>query len=181
MPRNRIVILGIAVLCLLALPAKAAAEKRGFEGMFGVGIGAGPGAAENAFVSYPLTLRLRYLPQTPFGLELNLLVPNGAGANLLLDVYRGERLRVHAFDLGIFKPFSQELAVVRTDVKRDFDITLGIGLEYDFALGGTLAVDWRVFLPDPTRIPFYYGAYAMNIYRDALIGSQLWISCGWKF
>ncbi len=180
MLRNKI-LLSIAVLAVMALPAKAAAEKRGFEGMFGIGIGAGPGAADNAHVSYPLSLRLRYLPQTPFGLEVSLLVPNGVGANLILDVYRGERLRIHAIDLGIFRAFNDELRLTRPEVKRDFDISLGLGLEYDFALGGTLAVDWRVFLPDPTRIPFYYGAYALDIYRDSLIGSQLWISCGWKF
>jgi len=171
----------LVVLAALAAPGPVRAASEGFEFMGLAGISAAPGAADHGKIGYPLLFRLRRLPEIPFGLQVGLLVPNGATASVFIDAYRGERLRLHILDLGVFVPFSRDLRTVRPEIDRDLDLTAGLGVEYDFLLGGTLAIDWVVHLPNPLAIPYYYGEYALPIYRDSLIGSQLWISCGWKF
>jgi len=181
MRSNNKLILSLVVSAALAAPGPVRAASEGFEFMGLAGLGIAPGAADHGKIGYPLMFRLRRLPEIPFGFQVSLLLPNGAGANIFIDAYRGERLRLHILDLGVFVPFSRDLRTVRPDIDRAFDLTAGLGLEYNFLLGGTLAVDWSVQLPNPLAIPFYYGGYATRIYLDSLIGSQLWISCGWKF
>ena len=147
----------------------SALSKMELTGIFAVG------GSVNARIGYPLMLRLRYLNGIPFALEANVFVPYGGGAGVLLDVYRGEHLRVHAFDLGIFAPIIPQFRLTRPDVDRKFDIWTGLGLEWNYRRNETVAVDWRVYLADPTRIPFYYGSFCKPIYLDALKESQLWI------
>lgn|GEM_PF-2808894 len=121
-----------------------------------------------------LAARVRYIPNVPFALEANLYAPYGLGLGLLLDVYRGEELRVHAFDLGVFGnlPWAK---VNHPKIDRLFDLTIGCGIEWKISGRHIISVDWRAFLADPTSVPLYYGNYALSIYKDALIGGQLWL------
>ena len=159
-----------ALMTILATPrAQAAASGLELTGIFGVGF------STNVRSGIPLMLRLRYLEGVPFVLEANFLVPYGGGAGLLLDVYRGEKLRVHAFDVGIFVPLAAPLRLTRPDIDRRFDLWTGLGIEWNYRRDETVSVDWRVFCADPSSIPYYYGAFTKPIYLDALKESQLWI------
>jgi len=159
-----------ALIMMTATPQAQAFENRlEVTGIFNVGF------SLNARNGIPLSLRLRWLDGLPFALEANVHVPYGVGAGLLLDVYRGEHLRVHAFDVGIFVPIAPQLRLTRPDIDRDFDLWTGLGIEWNYRRSETVAVDWRVFIADPSRVPYYYGAFCKPIYLDALKESQLWI------
>ncbi len=121
-----------------------------------------------------LAARLRYLPNTPFALEFNLYAPYGFGLAFLLDVYRNDRVRIHAFDLGFFENIPW-LRVNNPQVDRFFDLTLGAGIEWNVYGRHIVSLDWRAFLPDPTKVPFRYGNYTVPIYRDAIAGGQIWL------
>jgi len=168
----------LALIILLALGAaltapEAMAAESGLDRRTVVAIGGGypvSGVSGGLF----LAARLRYLPSTPFALEVNLYAPYGFGLGWLLDVYRSDRLRIHAFDLGVFEnmPWAK---VSHSEVDRFFDVTLGCGVEWNVTGRHILSLDWRAFLPDPTKVPFRYGNYSVPFYLDALAGGQIWL------
>ncbi|MEA3248894.1 MAG: hypothetical protein U9Q03_00880 [Patescibacteria group bacterium] len=128
-----------------------------------------------------LTARLRRTPELAVGLEVGFYAPWGVGANLLIDVYRTERLRVHLFDPGVFYAWNPQLRIVRPDVERDFDITLGLGVEWQFSDRWWLTVDHRFFFANPVRVIGYYGDFARRIYTESAMGVQTWIGVGYSF
>jgi len=161
----------LAVLAATSAAAPAIAAESGFERRVVLAAGGGyPATSGGVF----LAARLRYLPKVPFALELNLYAPYGFGIAFPLDVYRGDRLRVHAFDLGVFEnmPWAK---VSHSEVDRFFDVTIGCGVEWNVYGKHVVSVDWRAFLADPTKVPFNYGNYALKLYKEALIGGQLWL------
>lgn len=128
-----------------------------------------------------MTARLRRVPETQFALEVGFYAPWGVGVNLLVDVFRNDRLRVHLIDPGVFYAWEPGLRVSRPDVEREFDITLGLGVEWNFTGRWWLTVDSRFYLPDPIRVIGYYGDFARRIYSDAARGVQTWIGVGYTF
>ncbi len=128
-----------------------------------------------------MVARLRRIPETPLGLEFGFYAPWGVGANLLLDVYRSDRVRVHLLDPGVFYSWDQELRIVRPDVERAVDITFGLGVEWQFADRWWLTVDCRMFLPEPTKTIGWYGDFARRIYANAAAGVQTWVGVGYSF
>jgi hypothetical protein len=128
-----------------------------------------------------LTARLRRIPEVPLALEVGFYAPWGVGANLLLDIYRNDRLRVHFFDPGVFYAWDPELRIVRPDVERDYDITMGLGVEWQFRDRWWLTVDHRFYFPDPFRTIGHYGDFARRIYTQSVIGVQTWVGVGYSF
>ena len=169
-------ICAIAMLCA-GIPAVAHAGE--FESLTGLEFGAGYFGEDPHRGGVLLTERFRYLPEIPLTLEINSYLPYGLGASLLLDVYRGQNLRLHG-NLGVFKPFSADLNISRTDISRSCDMTVGAGLEWrDDKSGMSILFDWRAYLPNPTDVPLRYGNFSGQIYVDALKGGQIWLGIGW--
>lgn len=171
----------LAAAVLSFCPAEAGAEESpeipGVELMCVGGVGGGyPGRG-----GLLMTARLRRLPEVPLALEVGFYAPWGVGANLFIDVFRNDRLRVHLLDPGVFYAWDEDLRMVRPDVERDFDITLGLGIEWQFAERWWLTVDGRFFFPDPFRIIGYYGDFARRIYTDTARGVQTWVGVGYTF
>ncbi|MFH1047596.1 MAG: hypothetical protein V1738_04805 [Patescibacteria group bacterium] len=125
--------------------------------------------------------RLRRLPETPLGLEFGFYAPWGVGANLLIDVYRTERWRVHLLDPGVFYVWEPRLNIVRTDVRRAVDITFGAGVEWQFAPQWWVTLDCRMYFPEPIRTIGWYGDFARRIYAASAAGVQTWLGIGYSF
>jgi hypothetical protein len=125
--------------------------------------------------------RLRRMPETFLGLEFGFYAPWGVGANLLLDVFRNDRLRVHLLDPGVFYAWDDSFRIVRPDVERAVDITFGAGVEWQFASRWWLTVDCRMFFPEPIRTIGWYGDFARRIYAQSAAGVQTWIGVGYSF
>ena len=164
---------------LIILSATAHAAKP--ELQIGGGLGGGLGRDTHR-IGILCFGRFRLLPEVPVAVEVSAYLPFGAGAGLVLDVYRNEYLRVHFLDLGVFVPFDASLRVMHPEVRRGWDFTVGAGIEwFDRANGIAITLDWRAFLPDPTTVPFHYGGFAKKFYIDALIGGQLWVGFARRF
>lgn len=128
-----------------------------------------------------LAARLRRVPETPLGIEVGLFVPWGVGANLLIDVFRNDRLRVTLLNPGVFYSWTPELRVTRPDVERSVDITVGVGLEWRLAPRLWLTFDSRFFFGEPVGVVGHYGDFARRIYVDMAKGVQTWIGIGYEF
>jgi len=168
MRTSTLIILAAIGATLDAAPASAA--ETGLERRIVIAAGGGYPGSGGVF----LAARLRYLPKIPFALEINLYAPYGFGIAFPLDVYRGERLRIHAFDLGVFEDLPW-LKVSHSEVDRFFDVTIGCGIEWNVFGDHVFSLDWRAFLADPSKVPFRYGNYAVPLYKDALAGGQIWL------
>jgi opacity protein-like surface antigen len=129
----------------------------------------------------PFTVRLagqmRLQQYTPLALEISAVIPYGIGANLLTDVIQTDRVRVHLFDIGIFWNAYMPVSVSR--IKRDFDLTLGAGIDVRVKDSWSLSLDYRMFLPNPVTVLPAYADFALPIYTEALRGGQLWLSVGY--
>jgi hypothetical protein len=126
-------------------------------------------------------VRLRRVPETPFALEVGLYIPWGIGANLLIDIFRNDHWRIHFFDPGVFYAWQPDLRVIRPDVGRAVDITLGAGLEWQFTDRLWLTVDFRWFFPEPKRVISHYGDFSRIIYTQCAAGVQTWVGLGYSF
>ncbi len=124
-------------------------------------------------LSVRLAQRFRFPLNSPLGLELNFVVPIGLGVNVLCDVYRSDRVRVHLGDPGVHWNMVQPVSVGR--VGRTWDLTLGGGLDVRLTDRLWLTLDWRAYLPDPTSVIGRYGDWARPIYKEAALGGQLWL------
>ncbi len=128
-----------------------------------------------------MVARLRRVPETPFALEVGFYAPWGVGANLLIDVYRNDRFRVHLIDPGVFYAWDPDFRISRPDVERSYDITLGAGVEWQFADRWWLTVDCRMYFPDLIRTIGWYGDFARRIYANSAAGVQTWVGVGYSF
>jgi len=125
--------------------------------------------------------RLRRLPEVPLALEANIFFGSGIGFNVLFDVYRNDWLRVHILDVGLFRSWTAKTRLTEPEVNRDYDITFGAGVEWQFAPSWWMTADFRFFMPDPFRVIGYYGDFARLIYRNCAAGVQTWIGIGHSF
>lgn len=135
--------------------------------------------------------RFGWLNRTPIALEFSAFAgyPVGGGVNpsVVFYFFHNDWLRFHV-NLGIAisaEPFTSP------EVPRAWDMSIGTGVELDLppdilipplkGLPLTLTLEYRAFLPNPTTIGLLYGDFARAIYRDALLGGQLWLGVGFHF
>lgn len=119
--------------------------------------------------------RFRSPKYSNFGLEAGVVLPNGAGVNLLLDAIRTENFRLHIADPGIFRNVEQEWGVSVSRLPRKWDLTFGSGADLQLCKGLWLTIDWRVFMPDPLKLKKDYVHLAGPFKRDAVKGGQAWL------
>lgn len=161
-------------------------EPAGVSAQFVAAVGGGvPGVT--AFWS----ARFGWLNRTPVALEFSVFAgyPVGAGVNpsLVFYFFHNDYLRLH-MNLGVAisaEPFTSP------EVRRAWDMTIGTGVELDLppdiliqplkGLPFMLSLEYRAFLPNPTTVWLRYGDFARAIYRDALLGGQLWLGVGFHF
>jgi len=175
MVHSRLILATVAfTIALHAAPAKAGTG--GLDLRPVVAVGGGVGTRFGGTVG----ARLRWLPETPLALEASLFVPYGGGCNLLIDVFRNDRVRVHLFDPGIFWAFSPDLRVVGPKFARPFDITAGGGVEVRVWDRWVVTADWRWFFPEPFGVITTYGNFAQPMYEKALVGGQIWIGVSYS-
>ena len=131
-------------------------------------------------------LRLRFPKWTPLALEVNTVYAGafGLGLNILCDVFRSERVRVHLGDPGVF--FNLYQSVTARNWDRTIDLTAGLGVEIRPVLTGPrqnlrLTFDARWFVPNPFTTHEKLGSFAIPLYEDAAKGVQLWIGIARTF
>jgi hypothetical protein len=141
---------------------------------------------QSYWFSFYHALRLRFPRISPLALEANVAYSAsfGIGVNLLIDVIRTERWRVHLIDPGIFINLHDSLTA--TNWERRLDLTLGGGFEYDLKVDPKhgdlrLTFDVRWFIPEPVSLQDRLGAFSVPIYEDAAKGVQLWIGIARRF
>jgi hypothetical protein len=114
----------------------------------GARVGFGFGARGPHFTEGLLGFRLHYLP-AHLGVELYNLFDYGLGAQLLVYPYQGTKLNVH-LNTGFLGFGQHKLSTV--DVPREWDLTLGAGLEYRLFKNLALTADWRWAMPSPVFV-----------------------------
>ncbi len=184
---KRQVALSAALCCLFTLlqPAAARADVGPFQLRALGGVGGPVGLIgydgywkpSTAPFTERLAVQLRLRQYTPLVLEVSAVIPYGLGLNVLTDVVQTDRVRVHLFDLGVFWNAYMPVSVQR--IRRDFDITLGAGVDIRLKDAWSLSLDYRLFLPNPITTLPVYADFAMPIYGEALRGGQLWLSAGY--
>lgn len=151
-------------------------EKYELQTIWGLGVAPGVAAMGSDCTTAPLAVGIaqtvRFPRYSQFGLELNFVAPGGLGANLLIDVVKFWRLRVHLIDPGIVWNLTGPASVTR--VKRDFDLTLGAGVDIRLNRELAVTVNWRMYFPDPFSVISRYGDFARPVYAEAAKGGQLW-------
>lgn len=136
-------------------------------------VGVGTSTDENVRITEPMVFRFTYLDRLAFGLEVGFIMPYGFGTNLLIYVYRDNRIALHIFDPGIFWSVGPEISAPY--LPRAFDITVGAGIEIRINEFLSIIADWRVFFPDPFRVVPDYADFGIRAYLDAVKGGELWV------
>lgn len=169
MSLQRYLIMSVLVIIPFSGTAKAGVEGLDLRPIAAIGGGV------DSRVGGMLGARLRWLPYTPIVLEASMFIPYGGGFNVLLDVFRNDRVRVHVLDPGLFWAFSDAQRVVGPKFDRSFDITAGAGIEVRVRDRWIVTADWRWFFPNPGEVVPMYGDFSRKPYTRALIGGQIWI------
>lgn len=103
--------------------------------------------ARDPYVSGNFGGQVRF-PKAFLGLRVYSALQYGFGANALLYVYQGPRVRLHIIDPGVFLPIGDSY-LSDADIKRHVDITVGAGVEVKLACHLALTADLRTNIPDP--------------------------------
>ena len=121
----------------------------------GVGVG-----ARQPYASGLIGLRIEF-PTVYLGLEPFISVPFGAGVDGLVYAYRGKVVQVYPLSVGFMVNFNHSADGVfgagnrflsDQDINRVIDLRLGAGVQIRLRCKLSLAVDWRVSLPDPVKL-----------------------------
>lgn len=124
-------------------------------------------------VSTVFTSRMRFPKVSPRVLELYAVYPNGFGLNIKNDDFHFGDVRLHLFDLGLFYNAREPVSVQR--VKRDWDITIGFGIEWKVKENWVAILDWRAFVPlNIPRVISDYGDFSRLILYESFQGGQAW-------
>jgi hypothetical protein len=133
--------------------------------------------------SAPLTAALALRYEAPALLavrpEISVVLPAGAGANVVLDVVRTDSFRLHLLDPGFL--WNAVRPVSAAVVPRTFDFSVGAGVEIAVRKDVMLTFDWRAFLPSPVDTAARYGDYARLVFEESLYGGQAWTGLSWFF
>jgi hypothetical protein len=174
----------VAALALLLASGSNAAEVpddgRGFVFAPMVATGGGFTGSGTLLVG----VRTRFLRYAPLGLEAGAIVGYpviaGCGFSGLLYLVSVKSFRLHV-NMGA-TVFAKPLT--SPEVSRAYDLTIGTGVELDLPLWKlplTATLDYRAFLPDPTKVPLYFGDFAAAIYREAFFGGAIWLGLAYRF
>ena len=121
----------------------------------GVGVG-----ARQPYASGLIGLRIEF-PTVYLGVEPFISVPFGAGVDGMVYVYRGPVVQVYPLSVGFMVNFNHSADGVfgagnrflsDQDINRNIDLRLGAGVQIRLRCKLSLAVDWRVSLPDPVKL-----------------------------
>lgn len=138
-----------------------------------------PDDASTKVFTSRLGTRVRSTRHLNFGLEAYTVIPSGFGANLVLDAFKGDRFRIHILDLGVFWNAFSPVSVA--NVKRDLDVTFGLGADIKVYGNWTVLADYRFFLPNPEHFLTGWGDFAIPLYNEAFQGGQLWFALGYSW
>lgn len=152
-------------------------EDRGFECTLVAGFGFNTGSADHG--TFLGAFRISYLERIPLALEVSFVLPYGIGTNLLLYLYHGDRVNIHFIDFGIFYSWWRDMS--STWIPREFDLTVGCGLEVKVSEGLMITLDWRVFLADPFHVLPNYADFGLRAYGEATKGGELWFGVAYSF
>jgi len=119
--------------------------------------------------------RVRFPKYSGLGLEAGIVLPSGAGANLLIDAVHTEDFRLHLVDPGILWNFRPDWGVSVSELPREWDLTFGLGADLRLHKGLWATADWRVFMPDPVKLTNDYAYLGRPYALDALKGGQAWL------
>lgn len=144
-----------------------------------VAAGGGFTGSATAFVG----ARARFLRHTPIGIEAGaimgypVIIGGGFSGLLYLVSVKSFRLHVNMGATVFAKPLTSPEAT------RAYDLTIGTGLEWDLLKNRpfTATLDYRAFLPDPTKVPLYFSDFAAAIYREAFFGGAIWLGLAYRF
>lgn len=112
-------------------------------------------------------------------LELSFIPPWGFGLNLLVDVWKSDRLRIHLLDPGIFLTTYKPLSVNR--FSRVYDITFGGGIEVRIGKKIWLGLNWRAYMPDPAKAVTELGEFVRPIVNEVLQGGMTWLEVSYSW
>jgi hypothetical protein len=131
--------------------------------------------------TFHIAQRFRSPGYSGLGMELSVVLPCGAGANILFDAYHTERFRLHLLDPGVFYNTNNSAmnhSQVSVDrLARRWDMTFGLGADILVREddGVWLTGDVRVFMPDPILLSDSFGGLARPYVDEALKGGNLWL------
>ena len=140
--------------------------------------GFGMSLEDPSILSVLVAFRLSYLERIPLALEVSGIFPYGFGANLLIYVYRDERVLIHLIDFGIFHALGREITAPH--ISRDFDLVFGAGIEVVITPHFLVTLDWRVFLADPFSVLPNYADWGIHAYEKSARG-VLWLGAAYSF
>ncbi len=170
----------VFVFLMLGMSAKnGLASPKTFELKTGFGIGVpagislydGPYSETTQPIIIVYNARLRVPKTLSLGLEFNVIVPSGYGVNILFDVVKTDKFRLHIIDPGIFWNYLQPVSVGR--IKRKVDITLGFGAEYTISHKWTVTLDGRAFMMEPINGVLTYGDFFRPMGKESMLATQV--------
>lgn len=130
-------------------------EEKNFVASAHLAIGAG---AQAPWASGLLGVRMEF-PKLYLGIEPFVSLPYGVGVDGMVYAYRGKVVQFYPLSVGFMVNWNQS-GVFGTNVKylsdndinRIIDLRLGAGLQIKLACHVSLALDWRVSIPDPVKL-----------------------------
>lgn len=144
----------------------------------------GLGSSPQGEASINVAVGIEYSAVTPLRAEVFILVPYGVGINIGIVGLKIKDFRARLFDLGIF--WGRE--PTNDWVPHSWSIMLGTGLEWEIISNhrsqwpcAALTLDYRSFLPDPSRVLPRYGDFGKEIYLSALREGQWILGVSWIF
>lgn len=154
----------------LSLPAEAEwGQHGGLDISFATGVNIGTDGRTGGI---PAMFRFVH-ERVMLGLELNVMVPYGIGANVLFYVYNGPRFAIHVIDPGVFYSWADGLEISAPSMPRALDISAGLGAEIRVNDWLAVTVDWRTYLANPFRVMSDYADYGIRSFIESLKGGQL--------
>jgi hypothetical protein len=123
--------------------------------------------------------RLSLPSVSPVQLSAGLNAPYGFEMTALFNIIHLPNFALH-FDSGVFiSTFGKSISV--PSVSRNVDIVFGAGFDYKMSKNLWVFGGYKVYMPDPTRIPKNYGVYAFPIYNEALKEGNAYLAIGYEF
>ncbi len=116
---------------------------------------------------------------SPVQLNVGLNAPYGLEMTALFNIINLPYLALH-FDSGVFiSTFGKSISV--PSVSRNVDIVFGAGIDVKLSKNLWVFGGYKVYMPDPTRIPKNYGVYTFPIYNEALKEGNAYMAIGYEF
>ena len=169
----------ILVSMLFVLPAWAEDEQAALEtetqllvgGPLFLSVGENPVEPTTAYFSGRLAQTLRLPKWTVVGLELDVTVPLQIGVGVLIDLVPNRAFRMSLYAGASWGIVGRQISVNR--VTRVFDLTVGIQMSYRITKKIRINLDYRMYIPDPIRLPARMAQFYTIVIGEATKGGQL--------